>query len=143
MGTQIGVSTRNLPVTIDGSLTRYWGSDLEGLKLSTRVSKVLPVRRGLVLIPEAGLEWAGRRYRQPFFGVSSRQSSRATFDPFTVESGLNEVHAGIRGRMILTKKWGLRTQLGIYRLLGDAKQSPVTEEPTSLSLVAGLSYRLR
>lgn len=141
VGTRFGVSTRNLPVTVDASVTEYWGSDVEGRTATVRLSRRIPLRRGFVVVPGVGLEWANGEYREPFFGVTRRQASRTGFRRHRVDSGWNRFRVGLRTRMAFSERWAFRAGIVGSRLLGDAADSPISREGTSVSVLSGFVRR--
>lgn len=141
VGNRITFSTRGLPVTLEGSLTKYWGTDLDGVQASLGARKAIPVLSNLVLIPGAGLEWADRGYRETFFGISRVQASRTSFDRFRPGAGFNRVRGGLGARAFLSSRWSFRAGVRVQKLLGEVARSPVTREETSVSFLSGLLYR--
>jgi outer membrane protein len=141
IGTKLELSYDNLPVTVNGTIINFVGTDINGTLLSTKFSKTLPVSRRFIIVPVAGVSWASSSYTRPLYGITNGESSRTRFNRFDVGDGLNRVNLGLRNRIRLSKRWMFRAGFRIERLLGDTADSPVTREDTIVAMLSGIIYQ--
>jgi outer membrane scaffolding protein for murein synthesis (MipA/OmpV family) len=81
--------------------------------------------------------WASEDYMDEYFGVSDRNADRAGLDRFNADSGFKDVTVGAALTYEITAAWSA-TVLGSYaRLLGDAKDSPITDDRGSANQYFG------
>lgn len=89
----------------------------------------------------AGLTLANRDYNQAFFGVTPTESGRSGYPAWQPSAGLKDVHLGARWNWALAPAWIVTSSLQATRLLGSAKDSPLVERPTNLTVSTALAYR--
>lgn len=88
-----------------------------------------------------GLGFAGDRYMQSYFGVTPAQAARTGYPVFEPRSGLRDVSLSVSGRTELAHPWALFYGASASRLLGPAAASPLTRQPGSWGVNAGVVYR--
>ncbi|MEE3101056.1 MAG: MipA/OmpV family protein [Pseudomonadota bacterium] len=110
------------------------GSD--GTLIEPGLSYVQPLARGLTLAAGGSAPRAGDAHMQAYFGVSGAQSRRSGLAPFSAGAGFKRVDATLAVNWAFAETWSARAFVGVGRLLGDAADSPVTQEATQPS--AGL-----
>ena len=81
------------------------------------------------------------RNMQTYLGVTDADAVKTGLPAFTPGAGLKDVHAGIGLTTALTTRWIVFANIGGSRLLGDAAASPLTKDPNSFSVTAGVAYR--
>lgn len=90
----------------------------------------------------AGTQWANSDAMDTYFGVSQRESlrSREGLRPYEASSGFKS--ATVAASWIVGFDNGISavTTLGARTLLGDARDSPITERKTSAFGMVGLTY---
>ncbi len=89
----------------------------------------------------AGLTLANRDYNQAFFGVTPAEAWRSGFPAYQPSGGLKDAHLGARWNWALAPSWIVTSGLQATRLLGSAKDSPLVERPTNLTVSSALAYR--
>jgi outer membrane scaffolding protein for murein synthesis (MipA/OmpV family) len=89
----------------------------------------------------AGVTIANRNYSQAFFGVTLPEAVRSGNDWYEAKGGLQDAHLQLRWNWALTPSWLLTSNLEAVRLLGSAKDSPLVERPTNLTVSTALAYR--
>jgi outer membrane scaffolding protein for murein synthesis (MipA/OmpV family) len=104
-----------------------------------RLASPLGQRQTLSL--SAGVTLANRDYNQAFFGISRDEALRSARTPYAAGGGLKDVHVGTRWNWTFTPSWMLTTNLQATRLLGSAKNSPLVERPTNLTVSTAIAYR--
>jgi outer membrane scaffolding protein for murein synthesis (MipA/OmpV family) len=82
-----------------------------------------------------------RSYNQAFFGVTPAESVRSGNDYYAPTGGLQDARISVRWNWALSPSWLVTSNLQAARLLGSAKNSPLVERPTNLTVSAALAYR--
>lgn len=83
-----------------------------------------------------------RRYNQAFFGVTGDQAARGGINPaYAAAGGVKDVNLNLRWNWSMTPSWLLTTGVQATRLQGSAKDSPLVERPTNLTVSTALAYR--
>lgn len=77
-------------------------------------------------------------YAEAWYSVPA---SAVTEPEFTAEGGLQVTRMVVEGTYLLTPHIGVSLQAIEAILLGDARRSPFVEEPTQLTILAGIFYR--
>jgi outer membrane scaffolding protein for murein synthesis (MipA/OmpV family) len=89
----------------------------------------------------AGLTVANRDYNQAFFGVTPYQSVTSGNAVYIVGGGVKDVHLSARWNWTLTPGWMITSNVQAVRLLGSAKNSPLVERPSNVTVSTALAYR--
>lgn len=89
----------------------------------------------------AGLTVVNRDYNQAFFGVTPYQSVASGNAIYTPGGGVKDVHLSARWNWALTPGWMITSNVQAVRLLGSAKNSPLVERPTNVTVSTALAYR--
>lgn len=106
-----------------------------GLNVSTALSPAWRLNAGVASA------WANRAYQQSFFGVTAVQALNTGYAAFTPSAGLRDLRFGVALSYALAPSWTVTGGLSLTRLLGDARNSPVVRETSSLSGAVTASYR--
>jgi outer membrane scaffolding protein for murein synthesis (MipA/OmpV family) len=85
--------------------------------------------------------FANRNYNMAFFGVKQGESVLSGNLPYDAAGGLKDVHLGARWNWSLSPSWLLTTNLEAVRLMGSARNSPLVERPTNLTVSTAIAYR--
>jgi outer membrane scaffolding protein for murein synthesis (MipA/OmpV family) len=88
-----------------------------------------------------GVTVANRNYNMAYFGVGANDSMRSGNRPYEATGGLKDAHLGVRWNWTLSPSWMLTSNLQAKRLLGSAKNSPLVERPTNLTVSTAIAYR--
>jgi outer membrane scaffolding protein for murein synthesis (MipA/OmpV family) len=89
----------------------------------------------------AGVAFASRQYNRAWFGISQAESARIGTPGYDPKGGLNNVHVGVRWNWALSPSWLVTSYVQAARLQGDAKDSPLVQRPTNISVSTALAYR--
>jgi outer membrane scaffolding protein for murein synthesis (MipA/OmpV family) len=85
--------------------------------------------------------WADDRYMSSYFGITPAQATRSQFAPFTASGGAKSARMGLTAEYNMTEHWFAEADLAYERLLGDAADSPITEDPSQFALALTVGYR--
>jgi outer membrane scaffolding protein for murein synthesis (MipA/OmpV family) len=88
-----------------------------------------------------GVSLVNRDYNEAFFGVSVPEAVHSGNRWYSPGGGRKDVHVGLRWNWTLAPSWMLTSNLQAARLLGSAKDSPLVERPTNVTVSTALAYR--
>lgn len=90
----------------------------------------------------AGTQWANRDTMDTWYGVSPQQAaqSQAGLSTYRPSAGFKSASLFSVWSYQVTPKWSTLTSLGVNTLLGDAKNSPLTERRTNVFGSFGVVY---
>lgn len=129
------------PVEISGTVTKFTGSQNDGLIGRAALSLPLPLMPTLMFIPGVSVGWADEKHMQTFFGVTPLQASRSRFSRFDAGAGFHDARASANLVYSFHPNWFANVNLSVARLLGDTVKSPLSLSDTSVSGVALIGYR--
>lgn len=72
--------------------------------------------------------WADDNYMESYFGVTERQSLRSGLREFDAEAGFKRVDLEVSALYFINDHWVARGEMGVGYLVGDAADSPVSQE---------------
>lgn len=127
-------------ITLTSSLRYGSGNDSAGMLIdlgagySTKLSALWRLGFG------ASMTLANEDYMQSYFGVTAAQSASSGYAAYRPEFGLRDVRANASLSYQITPSVSVLTTLSVSSLQGDAKDSPLTRQATSVTGVAAVSY---
>jgi outer membrane scaffolding protein for murein synthesis (MipA/OmpV family) len=86
--------------------------------------------------------WADRDYTMTFFGVTPAQSAASGLPAYEADSGFNTVRFGVGATYRLDRRWHVGARAAIWRIVGDAADSPITRERTPYTIGVFGMYRI-
>ncbi|MCE5336875.1 MAG: MipA/OmpV family protein [Desulfobacteraceae bacterium] len=128
------------PVTFRGSLTKYMGSQNDGVLIDLGMAAPFHLANNIILSPGVRTTWASNSYMDTFFGVTPLQSSRSGFPAFDADSGIKDVTAGLNAMYLLDRHWFVAADASIKQLMNDADRSPITEAGLSSTVGTVVGY---
>jgi outer membrane scaffolding protein for murein synthesis (MipA/OmpV family) len=118
------------------------GLEHDGALLDLGIQQLAsPVGRHHTVSLSAGLTAANRNYNTAYFGVSPDVALRSGNLGYEAAGGLKDAHLGVRWNWALSPSWMLSSNLRATRLLGSARNSPLVERPTNLTVSTAIAYR--
>jgi outer membrane scaffolding protein for murein synthesis (MipA/OmpV family) len=118
------------------------GNERNGALLSLGLQQLAsPLARHHTLSLSGGVTFANRNYNTAFFGVGEGETLRSGNLAYEPGGGLKDVHVGARWNWVLSPSWMLTTNLEATRLMGSAKNSPLVERPTNLTVSTAIAFR--
>lgn len=103
----------------------------------------VPAERPWVLLT-GKTTWADQNYTDSYFGVSATQARRSGLPAFRPSAGIRDVGLSLASQVKLWRELSLVGVISYERLLGDAADSPLTQQvgdANQLSANVGLVYR--
>ena len=77
---------------------------------------------------------------QSYFGVDSSDASRSGLDEYDADAGFKDVGVNAMLSYLITPRWDVTGIAAYRRLVGDAEDSPVTEEGSANQWYGGLMF---
>ena len=84
--------------------------------------------------------WASSDYMEAYFGIDRRDAQRSGLDEYNADAGFKDVGANASLTWLMTPHWSLTGIAAYRRLVGDAEDSPVTEEGSANQWYGGLLF---
>lgn len=112
---------------------RHYFGAIDGTKARLGLGTMLPLAKGATLHLSGGYEWADANYHKAFFGVSPDQAQASGLAEHSVPPGFTSKVADLSLRLALTKQWGIRVHGSYSLLIGDAADSPIVRQRSSLT----------
>lgn len=127
---------------LTNSLLYGSGRDHNGLRWTADLQQLAtPLAAHHAVSLTAGLTLANRNDSQSYFGVSQAEAMHSINPVYHAGGGLRDAHLGVRWNWTLAPSWMLTSNLKASRLLGSAKDSPLTERPTNITVSTAIAYR--
>jgi outer membrane protein len=107
----------------------------------------LGVGRGFPLAPRStwnisfNASAADRRYMQSYFGVSPQQAADTGYAPYSPNAGWRDVSVSLGARSEFGERWIGYVGISQAWLVGPARNSPLSQQPSSWALSGGLAWR--
>ena len=120
------------------------GNDKDGLLATFDIAYSTPVSDSLKISTGLVTSWGDDDYMQGYFGVTDTQAARSGLSRFDSKAGFKDVGIQIKASYVITSRWVLEGQVGYWRLLNDAADSPIVKGEGSADQVrglVGLSYK--
>jgi MipA family protein len=134
-----GVDYKAGPVDLFAKVDRSFG-DVEGIvgTFGADVSRPL----GNVLFGGGvSATWADDDHMQGYFGVNAAQSTASGLPQYDAGAGFKRVDLEMSATYILDENWMLRGEVEVGELLGDAADSPITQDSTQTCAGLSVGYR--
>jgi outer membrane scaffolding protein for murein synthesis (MipA/OmpV family) len=117
----------------------FGGSD--GTLVEAGIAYPIALGERLSVTPGFSVSWANEDYMEAYFGVSASQSANSGLSPFAADAGFKDIDLTLDARYLLTEHWALGLRVGAGYLLGDAADSPVTQERVQPYSIMSVVYR--
>jgi MipA family protein len=114
------------------------GSDGFTAKFATAYS--LPFESFMFSIGPS-VTWTDGNYAESYFGVTDRQSRKSGLSRFNADAGIKRVDLEVSGLYFIDDHWVVRGEAGLGHLVGDAADSPVSQEDLQLSTMFIVGYK--
>lgn len=144
-------STLRARMSAGYTITQRWGVGMSvaqdvlnrqgGAQLSASMGYTMPITQQTTLNFGVGASWGDKTYMRTHFGVPASAAGTSILPPFEPGAGLHSVDAGVDVMRAINRSWVMLGGLHVAQLQGDARRSPITLRPTTLSMSIGLAYR--
>jgi outer membrane scaffolding protein for murein synthesis (MipA/OmpV family) len=87
------------------------------------------------------LTLADRLHLQTLYGVNGNQAAASGYPNYQSHGGLESAGFGLSITRIVSTRWLLNAEVAANRLLGSARESPITQTTGQVALVLSTAYR--
>jgi outer membrane scaffolding protein for murein synthesis (MipA/OmpV family) len=87
--------------------------------------------------------WANADYMRTYFGIAPVDATQSGLPDYRPGSGFRDVGAGLSTGYYFTRHWGVIGRLGANYLVGDAADSPITDQGSRWQPLGGLALSYR
>jgi len=118
------------------------GNDRNGVRGEFGIQRLaLQVASHHTVSVTAAVTFVNHAYQQSYFGVTPAQAMASGNRVYHPDGGLKDVRIGARWNWALSPSWMLTSSLQAARLAGDAKDSPLVQRSTNLTVSTAFAYR--
>ena len=135
------VISKEFPLVLRADVRKIVGG-AEGLLGDLEAFMPLPgSSKTLVMLAGPSITFADRQYQQKAFGVSATQALASGFPAYDAHGGATAVGLGFSATRFITPRWLITADAAVNRLLGSARESPITQSPIQGVLALSIAYR--
>ncbi|MGK6318902.1 MipA/OmpV family protein [Sphingomonas sp. DT-204] len=138
-GDQLGQGALLMELSVINDVSRTHN----GLLATASVSYTAVRRIDTFLSFDLQTTWADADYTRTYFGVAPEDAARSGLAPYRPGSGFRDIGAGLSAGHYFDRHLGVIGRLGANYLVGDAADSPVTDQGRRWQPVAGLTLSYR
>ena len=132
--------SENFPLVVRGDVRQIVGG-ADGMLADLEAYLPLPgSSKRLVLLAGPSFTYADHRYMQKVFGVTAAQSIASGYPVYDPHAGSNAVGFGFTATGFLTDHWLINMDTAVNRLLGSARESPITQRITQYAVGISVAY---
>ena len=95
----------------------------------------------LIMFAGPSITYADHRYMQKEFGVTLAQALASGYPVYDPHAGSNAVGVGFSATRFLTDHWLINMDAAVDRLLGSARESPITQRTVQRVLALSFAYQ--
>jgi outer membrane scaffolding protein for murein synthesis (MipA/OmpV family) len=89
------------------------------------------------------MTWANADYMRTYFGIAPADAVESGLPEYQPGSGFRDFGAGLSAGYYFTPRWGVIGRLGATYLVGDAGDSPITDQGSRWQPLGGLTLSYR
>ncbi|TCP33568.1 MipA/OmpV family protein [Sphingomonas sp. BK235] len=115
----------------------------DGLSATASLGYAAVRTRDTFVALDVQASWADRDYTRTYFGIGPADAARSGLAAYRPGGGFRDIGAGLTAGHYLDRHWGVIGRLGATYLVGDAADSPVTEQGSRWQPLAGLTLSYR
>lgn len=135
----VDLSYELMPFKFDLSLDRNLGGS-DGFSAEFGTALMVPVDPFMFSIGSS-VTWADGNYMESYFGVTEKQSIKSGLREFEAGAGFKRVDLEVSGLYLINDHWAVRGEVGLGYLVGDAADSPVSQEDLQPYTTLHLGYK--
>jgi outer membrane scaffolding protein for murein synthesis (MipA/OmpV family) len=133
--------SKSFPLVVRGDVRQILGG-ADGLVADLDVFMPLPgSSKRLVMFAGPSFTYADHRYMQKEFGVTTTQSIASGYPVYDAHAGSDAVGFGFSGTGFITEHWLINLDTAVNRLLGSARESPITQKTTQHAFALSVAYQ--
>ncbi|MEQ7869622.1 MipA/OmpV family protein [Chromohalobacter israelensis] len=102
--------------------------DVDGYHVSAKAHWRSRLTQRLSVSLGPNVAYGSDAWTEDMFGISARESRRSGLDAYSPSEGYFRIGADASASYYLTRTWSVTGLVGVSRLTGDAKDSPIVDE---------------
>ena len=126
-----GLEYNPAPFKLHADIDRSFG-DSDGLVGKFGIELSRPVGR-VLLGADLSATYADANHMQSYFGVTAAQSAASGYAQYTPDAGFKRADLELSATYMFADSWMIRGKIEIGKLLEDAADSPIVQEPSSIT----------
>jgi outer membrane protein len=142
LGARIFANARAAGFVATAGVVKVATGAQKGVLADVTLSYPVPVSSRFTLAPSISATWASRKYNDGYFGISEPEALASGLSRFSARSGFKDSSTMLTATYRLSDRLTLSATGGVTALIGDAKNSPLVDNPTQVSGVLAITYRL-
>jgi MipA family protein len=140
LGARLFVATELYGVNAGLSVTQAVTDTDRGLIVDASLGYPIHITDRFTVSPGISTSWANGKYMDGYFGINASEAAASGLAYYKPSSGFRDVSAKISANYRVTDHISTIGMIGVTQLVGDAADSPLVEEETSLKLMLGVAY---
>ena len=134
------VISKDFPLVLRADVRQIIGG-ADGMQGDVEAYMPLPgSSKRLIMFAGPSITFSDRRYTEKVFGVTAAQTASSGYDAYDAHGGLTAAGFGFSATTFVTEHWLVNVDAAIDRLLGSARDSPITKTTTQRVLALSLAY---
>jgi outer membrane scaffolding protein for murein synthesis (MipA/OmpV family) len=135
------VVSEKVPVVLRADLRKIVGG-AEGIIGDLEAFMPLPgSNKTFIMLAGPSITFANRQFMGKEFGVTAAQSAASGYSAYSAHGGDNELGLGFSATKFVTPHWLFNCNIAVNRLLGSARDSPITQTQAENTLEIASAYR--
>jgi outer membrane scaffolding protein for murein synthesis (MipA/OmpV family) len=132
--------SKEFPLVLRGDVRQIVGG-ADGLVADVGAYIPLPgSSKKLIMFAGPSITYANHRYLQREFGVTPAQALASGYPVYDAHAGTNAVGFGFSATRFITDHWLINMDAAVNRLLGSARESPITQKTVQRALALSCAY---
>jgi outer membrane scaffolding protein for murein synthesis (MipA/OmpV family) len=134
------VLSKSFPLVVRGDVRQIVGG-ADGMLADLGAYLPIPASsKRLIVLVGPSYTYADHRYMQKVFGVTATQSIASRYPVYDAHAGSDAVGFGFSATGFFTDHWLINMDAAVNRLLGSARESPITQKTTQHALGLSVAY---
>jgi outer membrane scaffolding protein for murein synthesis (MipA/OmpV family) len=132
--------SKSFPLVVRGDVRQILGG-ADGMLADLDAYLPLPgSSRRLIMFAGASFTYADHRYMQKEFGVTPAQSIASGYQVYDAHAGADAAGLGVSATGFVTEHWLINVDAAVNRLLGSARDSPITQKTEQHAIALSVAY---
>jgi outer membrane scaffolding protein for murein synthesis (MipA/OmpV family) len=132
--------SKEFPLVLRGDVRQIVGG-ADGLVADVGAYMPLPgSSKKLIMFAGPSVTYANHRYLQKEFGVTPAQALASGYPVYDAHAGTNAMGLGFSATRFITDHWLINMDAAVDRLLGSARESPITQRTVQRALALSFAY---
>jgi outer membrane protein len=118
------------------------GNDRNGIRLTSDLRyRFTELDQHHSLTVSMGLTYTNQDYTQAYFGISQLEAENNNRREYLNSSGIKDIHTDLNWNWAFNSSYLLTSKININYLMGSAKNSPIVERRSNISISSAIAYR--